>query len=608
MTTGNKHLNFVIFLLFSILLFYSCRKTNTSENLDFTDIVKTINKIPINNRIAKWDSLLKLHENDTLTGYLYYQKAYTFYFMHKDKEALQNFKSAIKFLNKTNNKGLLAKSYIYFGAIYSSLGEQNIASQYILRGLQLAKKLNDSDILSLAYSQMAYFFYQTGDYDKSIEYQNKSAAIYKKAGKIADLIMVYNNIAVLYLSKDLDKEALDYFLKIKNLNPEKNYVGAYNLVVLYDNLGYITYNVTKNKDRALKYLRKSLEISRKNDLKPFFTYKYIALIYEKTNQIDSAKYYAQKSIEANDYEDYQTLVYTYDMLIRLNLMQKKDTSLLNLINIKDSLSELNQKVINDYKKKALKKNVMLLNQQKELSHAKKINKKNKIIFIFIVMMFILGLILSFQFNRFDVLKHKQELIILEQKILRSQMNPHFIFNVLSSIQNSLLEKNSIESATYLSKFAKLMRQNFDFIQKKHILLKEELDMIKNYLDTQKFRFKYKFDYIINVDDKLKTEDYLIPPMILQPFVENAIKHGFTNIPYKGLITINVLKKDDKICFEIIDNGAGYNPAGNRDNKEHALDIFKKRLFTLGKNAYDSFKINRLEQGTKVEFCFDIIKS
>ena len=81
-------------------------------------------------------------------------------------------------------------------------------------------------------------------------------------------------------------------------------------------------------------------------------------------------------------------------------------------------------------------------------------------------MFIMGLILSSQFNRFDTLKHKQELVILEQKILRSQMNPHLIFNVLSSIQSSLLEKKTMISATYLAKLAKLMRQNFDYIKKK----------------------------------------------------------------------------------------------------------------------------------------------
>ncbi len=603
MKTGNLYLKHIIF--FSTILFYSCQKKK-SGNFDFEKVKKEIIQAPIKKRIAKWDSLIKLHKYDTLAGYLYYQRGYTHYFLSKNREAIKDFKKAIKLFKIRKNKALLAKSYIYTGSSYNSLGEQDIASQYILRGLNLAQKIDKPEILSLAYSELSQIFFKNKDYDKSIEYLNKSAGIYKEINDTPSLIMVYNNIAMIYLNQKRNREALDYFLKIKELNPKESDVEPYNLAILYYNLGHITYDVTKNKERALKYLDKSLEISRKNGIKPIFAYQFLASIFEKTNQLDSAKYYAKKSIIINKNDDYKELVNSYDILIRLSLKQKNDTFLLKLIKIKDSLNTLNHETVNKNNQKVLKKNIMLLDQQKELLQAKKINKKNKIIFIFIIIVFILGLIISFQFNRFDILKHKQELIVLEQKILRSQMSPHFIFNVLSSIQNSLLENNPVVSATYLSKFAKLMRQNFDYIQKKQIKLTEELGMLRNYLETQKFRFKDKFNYQINVDKELSDKDYFVPPMILQPFVENAIKHGFANISYKGLITINVLKKDDRICFEIIDNGTGYMPPID-DDKEHALSIFKKRLFILGKDAYDSFKISRLEQGTKVEFCFQVIK-
>ena len=164
----------------------------------------------------------------------------------------------------------------------------------------------------------------------------------------------------------------------------------------------------------------------------------------------------------------------------------------------------------------------------------------------------------------------------------------------------MIENKPIVSATYLSKFAQLIRQNFEYVQKKQISLKEELEMLHNYIDAQKFRYKDKFDYEINVDDQLLKEQVFIPPMILQPFVENAIEHGFKNISYKGKLTITVTKNDHKVCFEIIDNGLGYKP--KTDHKEHALDVFKKRLKLLGKEAIESFKIIRLNQGTKVTFC------
>ncbi len=603
----SNFLNYII-LFFFLLFLNSCQKQNNNA-VDFYKIKQEINKLPAYKRIAKWDSLLNLHPDDTLTGYLYFQKGYSYFFMDQNEKAINNFAKALNFFDKKQNKKMTARNYIYLGAAYSSLNEQKLAIKYILKGLNIGTELNDLRIKGRAYRELAHIYYVNETFDKAIDYLNKVIEITKKTGEFSDMIVAYNNLAIIYQDLNRNKKALEYYTKILNLNAEKE-MEPYNLMILYSNLGIVTFDIFKDKNKSLKYFHKALDIAQHNNINPAIPYNSIATMYEKLNKLDSAGYFVHKSIKANKIykkNNYNDLVYLYNRLIQLNLKQNQDTNLLNFLKIRDSINILEQKIISEDNKKTMENNLKLINQQKELNQAVKINNKNKIIFIFIIIMFILGLIISFQFNRFDVLKHKQELVVLEQKILRSQMSPHFIFNVLSSIQNSLLENKPVVSATYLSKFAKLMRQNFDFIQKKHIHLKEELDMIRNYLDTQKFRFKDKFDYVINVDDKLKTEDYLIPPMILQPFVENAIKHGFANIPYKGLITINVLKKDDKICFEIIDNGTGYNPS-KKDNKEHALDIFKKRLFFFGKDISESFKIKQLKQGTKIEFCFNLVKA
>ncbi len=600
MITYIKHLKLFVNIVLLTVVFHSCTKHETGQ-FDFNKLKKKINSYPVYERINKWDSLIKSNLNDTLTPYLYHQRGNAYYFMDKIDYAIKDFATAVKLFEKGNNKKMLAESYLHLGAAYTDIDQSVTAGPYIFKGLDIGKELNDPEIISHAYTELAHIYYLNDDIDNTIKYLKKTAGLYKKIKDTIGLSLIYNNIAMVYKKKKNVKPAIQYLNKILDLHIEAK-LEPYNLMILYTNLGCLTFEETKNKNKAYKYFNKALKIANRNKIKPVRTYRNIALMYEKLNEIDSAEFYIQKAIKIYDKND-KHKIKLYNKLIKLILKQKKDTSTLNILVIRDSLDKLNKKMLEKNNQIALESNLKILNQQKELSQAKKINKKNKIIFSFIIILFILGLVLSFQFNRFDTLKHKQELVILEQKILRSQMNPHFIFNVLSSIQSSLLEKKQMVSATYLSKFAKLMRQNFDYIQKRKIPIKDELDLIKNYLDTQKFRFKDKFDYVINVDDKLKTDKYFIPPMILQPFVENAIKHGFANIPYKGLITINVLKKDDKICFEIIDNGTGYNPP-KKDNKEHAMDIFKKRLFILGKETYDSFKITRLNPGTKVEFCFN----
>ena len=604
MTHTIKHTYFLILLFFSILFFSSCKKQQKPEHEDFSVTKKNINHYPLEQHIAKWDSLINLHQDDTLSGYIYFERGQDYFYLNQNKKALEDLQKAKLIFEKKNNKKMLSKVYVILGGAYIENGEKEKATRYILKGLELIDEKNKKFLIK-TYDELSHIYYLNKDFDKTIKYLLKAAQISKETRDSSALGIAYNNIAVVYLEQGYNKEAVEYFEKVLKYYDLKK-APPHNLIVIYVNLG-TAYMKLNEKEKAFEYFDKAKKIARQKNIKSKVLYLALSSVYESNNQLDSAIYYIRKAIKLIDNKTGDESIELHDKLIRLNLMQKNDTSILKLINIKDSLNKLKQEKNNKEKLKSIEENLRILNQQKELNQAVKINKKNRIIFIFIIIMFVLGLIISFQFNRFDVLKHKQELIVLKQKILRSQMNPHFIFNVLSSIQNSLLEKNPIESATYLSKFAKLMRQNFDYIGKRQIKLKEELDMIRNYLDTQKFRFKDKFDYQINVDNSLTTGKYLIPPMILQPFVENAIKHGFANISYKGLISINVLKKDDKICFEIIDNGTGYNP-DKQDDKEHALDIFKKRLFLCGKDVYESFKIIRLKPGTKVEFCFKLIKA
>ncbi|MEZ5083338.1 MAG: two-component regulator propeller domain-containing protein, partial [Bacteroidales bacterium] len=203
---------------------------------------------------------------------------------------------------------------------------------------------------------------------------------------------------------------------------------------------------------------------------------------------------------------------------------------------------------------------------------------------------------------------------LEQKALRLQMNPHFIFNSLNSIQSYILSHNAEMAVTYLGKFSQLMRLILTNSGNKFIPLKEELTSLKHYLDLEKLRFDNKFDYEINVDKNIDDEFIEIPPMIVQPYVENAIIHGILYKSGKGLITIDFEPGEKFIRCVISDNGIGREKSREMmeqagiQRKSSGMYITKARLEMLNQELNEQFvvKVTDLKDeegnptGTKVE--------
>ena len=181
-----------------------------------------------------------------------------------------------------------------------------------------------------------------------------------------------------------------------------------------------------------------------------------------------------------------------------------------------------------------------------------------------------------------------QLVTLEQKALQSMMNPHFIFNALSSIQSYLLQKKPKEAGQYISQFARLIRQNLWAIDSLMISIEEEIDRLKNYLDLERNRMGGEFDYSIEMDESVKNKGIMIPPMIIQPFVENAILHGISAIDNGGVIRMLIsLHTQDSLAIVIEDNGPGIKQAGKYPSKSEkhlniGMTVTRKRLEIIGK--------------------------
>ena len=147
--------------------------------------------------------------------------------------------------------------------------------------------------------------------------------------------------------------------------------------------------------------------------------------------------------------------------------------------------------------------------------------------------------------------------LLALKSLRTQMNPHFIFNALNSVNSFIAQNDERTANRYLTDFSTLMRSVLENSEEDFILLDKEIELLELYLKLEHSRFKDKFDYELVVDDAIEQSQFLIPPMLLQPYVENAVWHGLRYKKEKGFLKVQLIKIDEEtIQIEISDNGIG----------------------------------------------------
>ena len=176
----------------------------------------------------------------------------------------------------------------------------------------------------------------------------------------------------------------------------------------------------------------------------------------------------------------------------------------------------------------------------------------------------------------------KEKIEMNLQALRLQLNPHFIFNALSSIQ-SLINTNQTEAANnYLNKFSALLRQSLQYNNNKNIPLEIDTQLLDSYVQLEQLRFH--FNYTLTVDESLYENTIEIPPMLLQPIVENAVKHGISSLQTNGVLYIHFYKRDKDIVATIKDNGKGFNKNAISDG--YGLKLTRERIIFINESMID----------------------
>lgn len=251
-----------------------------------------------------------------------------------------------------------------------------------------------------------------------------------------------------------------------------------------------------------------------------------------------------------------------------------------------------------YESERKEQQIQLLSQQNQFTSLKLKQTRYFLIgaLFMVVMMVSLGILLIRQSR----MRSEQQASLLQQKLFRAQMNPHFIFNSLSGIQGFIIEKDHMQAGIYLSRFAKLVRNILDSSVKEVIPLTTEVETISHYLELQKVRYEGKFDYTIDIDEDLPTAGMHIPPMLIQPFVENAIEHGIKYKPGKGRVRISFQMTGGGLNIFITDDGVGRKKAlefeqeGNKYRLSLSTQIIQDRIRSLNRRSRAKYSLQIID--------------
>ncbi|MDO1502454.1 histidine kinase [Winogradskyella maritima] len=330
----------------------------------------------------------------------------------------------------------------------------------------------------------------------------------------------------------------------------------------------------KNYDEAIPYLDKSIaEADSRGD----FVVKKDA-IKKKIDVYESAGDFEKAKAEFDKYTE------TVDALYR-----QKEQELAQVARFTRNIAENQNRIT------SLENERMLSLRNIELTEAK--NQNQEIIIYSLIGGLILLLIAGYLTYKY-IKQQRLANNLLALKSLRSQMNPHFIFNALNSV-NSFIAINDERTANkYLSDFSFLMRAVLENSEEDFIPLEKEIELLELYTKLEHFRFKDKFDYSITIDDTIDVQEFMIPPMLLQPYIENAVWHGLRYKTEKGLLHVDITKTSkDEISISIMDDGIGRarSKAMKTDNqKKHnskGLTNIKKRVAILNTMYKDKVDVS-----------------
>ncbi len=563
------------------------------------------------------------------------------YYRHGEIEIFEgNYSNAIEYLEKylqyyenQNAKYQMVNALIALGKSYKYLGEFDKSLNYYYDAVKICEETDDLEGLAMAWNSISGIDRQMGNHRDAINHYSKANELYLTTGQSKNYAMGLQNLANVY-SEIQEYDSAEYLYE-QALKEIQVLDFKYEEAIILGNIGEL-FNHQKQPQKALNYQLKSLEIRRKlsNDRSLAFGLNYVGKTYFELRNYPLANKYLTEALHLSQelqskdllQDIYQSLSdvslasHDYKSAYEYNLLSNKWKDSIYNAETAKQINELQTKYETD------KKSQQITILEKETERQSTL-KKAFIIGFILISLLAASVIYSIQQrhknqkalaakdNEIKEVNFKKQLGELELKALRAQINPHFLYNCMNSINRMILEKENENASRYLSKFSKLVRLILENAEKPRVTLQNELEMLESYINLESLRFKGKFSYSIVVDESIDTDATFLPSMVLQPFVENAIWHGLVNKNNgeAGMIKISVNEENEILNCAIEDNGIGREAAREireksvLKTKSMGMKITEERLKLIAKEGWERLvKIIDLKDqlnhalGTRVE--------
>ena len=462
-------------------------------------------------------------------------------------------------------------------------GNYSEALKYYQENLLIAENRNEPENMILAYNNMGITYFDWNKYEQALENYHMALEVLNNLGEEERTGPVFNNIGEAYFGIGKMDTALLYFNKARIVN--QKFGKKRSISISMTNIGNIYFD-NNDYENALNNYSRALNISESipDEVHTALINIKIGILYNALGEYKKAYGFLEKGLAMSlDQELFNSVLEAYIGLIEYARGIKDAQQVYNYgnlyINLKDSLfndnslnkiSELETK----FKTVEKEKEIVILKSDQQVKEME-IQLQKNLKYSLVVLMMVLLLTAILLFNRYKFKKEKEKSEVekarmrIEQRLLHSQMNPHFIFNSLNSINSFIGENNTQEAQLYLSKFARLMRLILENSRKNMVALEDEINALKLNLELEQLRFDGRFDFEIKIDTDIDPEDLYLPPMLIQPSIENAIKHGIKGKEGKGLITLTIKPENNLLTCIIEDNGVGRKETMRKSNKQDA---------------------------------------
>lgn len=499
--------------------------------------------------------------------------------MDYNQQALELAESVI---NPSNSiKRSINVSLNSIGNLYQSLKQYNLAIKTFEKSLVLEAELNNKLGLAINHQNIGECQELQGNFEEALTNYRTSLSYNEEINSNMGRIICNTSIGQIYIKKGMPLNAIP--LLELSLEMARDLGDGFLIAPAEVNLGW-AHLLNKNYKIAESSMLNALKTSEKYNLEEYTskTHHLLSDLYRATKEFEKSLNYKTRAQEIDQkILEESTVQYVNDIIFRYD-SEKKTREIERLVE-QNNLTQL-----------ALRKN------------------RTTLIIGVIALALLLGIfyILYRQFQ----LSNEKKVLTLEQSMLRSQMNPHFLFNSLNSIKLYIINNEKKNAVYYLNKFSKLVRKILEASSLKEIPLAEELETVELYMNIENIRFSNDIDFNIHIHEEIDVNNIKIPSLILQPFLENALWHGLSSKKGSKKINLHINKQDANfITITVIDNGVGRAVSEKiKENKvlkrkSVGIDITKERLANFSRDYQNSFNVdivdlydeNNIASGTKV---------